>query len=76
MEDMTLDQLVVIENDVLFNRSQVTGDNVHHQLATYNHLIWRRNRFPSVVAGALNWVIEELFLKATLFGKTSDTSYL
>ena len=62
MEDMTPDQLAVIENGVLFDRSQVTGDNVHHrlhdgdQLATYNHLLQRRNRFAPVVAGAENWV--------------------
>ena len=60
---MTPDQLVVIENDVLFDRSQVTGDNVHHrfhdndQLATYNQLLQRRSRFASVVVGAENWVI-------------------
>ena len=63
MEDMNLDQLAVIKNDVLFNRSQVTGDNVHYrfydgdQLATYNDLLQRRNRFTPVVARAENWVI-------------------
>ena len=63
MEDMTPDQLAVIENDVLFDRSQVTGDNVHRrlhdgdQLATNNHLLQRRNSFAPVVARAENWVI-------------------
>ena len=63
MEDMNRDQLAVIESDVLFNRWQVTGDNVHYrlydgdQLATYNNLLQRRNRFTPVVAGAENWVI-------------------
>ena len=62
MEDMTPDQLAVIENDVLFDRLQVTGDNVQHrlhdgdQLATYNHLLQKRNRFAPVVAGVENWV--------------------
>ena len=32
MEDMTLDQLAVIENDILFDRSQVTSDDIHHRL--------------------------------------------
>ena len=26
---MTLDQLAVIENDILFDRSQVTSDDIH-----------------------------------------------
>ena len=59
MEDMTPDQLAVIENDVLFDRSQVTGDNVHHRLHD-GDLLQRRNRFPPVVAGAENWVIERV----------------
>ena len=56
-------KIAVIENDILFDRSQVTGDNVHHrlhdgdQLATYNQLLQRRNRFAPVVAGAKNWVV-------------------
>ena len=29
---MTLDQLAVIENDILFDRSQVTSDDIHHRL--------------------------------------------
>ena len=61
---MTPDQLAVIENDVLFFRSQVKGDNVHlrlhdgDQLAPYNHLLERKNRLAPVAAGAENWVIE------------------
>ena len=72
MEDMTSDQLAVIENDVLFDRSQVIGDNVHHrlhdgdQLATCNHLLQRRNRLPPVVAGAENWVIGRVIPEGNL----------
>ena len=49
MENMTPDQLAVIENDILLDRLQVIGDNVHRhlqegdQLATYNHLLQRRS---------------------------------
>ena len=69
MEYVTPDQLAVIENDVLFNRSQVTGDNVHyrlhngHQLAMYNHLLQRRNRFAPYFD--LNW--SEVFWLLVIF---------
>ena len=62
----------MIENDVLLDRSQVTGDNIHHrlhdgnQLATYNRLLQRRNRFAPVVAGAENWVIGRAILEGNL----------
>ena len=80
MGDMTPDQLVVIENDVLFDRSQVTGDNVHHrlhdgdQLAMYNRLLQRRHRFAPVVAGAENWVIGRAIPEGNLIWQ--DVKYL
>ena len=70
----------MIENDILFDRSHVTGDNVHHrlhygdQLATYNQLLQRRNRFASVVAGAKNWVIGRAIPEGNLIWQ--DVKYI
>ena len=70
----------MIENDVLFDSSQVTDDNVHHrfhdgdQLATYNHLLQRRKRFTPVVAGAENWVIGRTIPEGNLISQ--DIKYV
>ena len=80
MEDMTPDQLAVIENDVLFDRSKVTGENLHYSLhdgdqpATYYHLLLRRNGFAPVVAGAENWVIGRAIPEGNLISQ--DIKYV
>ena len=54
MEDMSADQLRIIERDVLFDKTAVTGLDVHHQLNVYDpftpyrHLVNRRNKFAQV----------------------------
>ena len=80
MEDMTPDQLAVIENDFLFDRSKVTGENLHYSLhdgdqpATYNHLLQRRNGFAPVVAGAENWIIGRTIPEGNLISQ--DIKYV
>ena len=62
MEDMSRDQLTLIERDEMFDKTVVTGPDVHHQLnindpfTPYQHLVDRRNKFTQVLDGEENYV--------------------
>ena len=51
MEDMSADQLRIIERYVLFDKTMVTGPDIHHRLnaddpfTPYRHLVNRENKF-------------------------------
>ena len=55
LKDMSADQLRITERDVLFDKTAVTGPNVHHRLnaddpfTPYRHLMNRRNKFAHVL---------------------------
>ena len=57
MEDMLPKQLSVIERDMLFDRSHVSGENVHHRFKSnnpftaYPHLVSRKRIFENIRAG-------------------------
>ena len=57
MEDMLPKQLSVIERDMLFDRSHVSGENVHHRFKSnnpftaYPHLVSRKRIFANICAG-------------------------
>ena len=62
MEDMSRDQLTIIERDEMFDKTMVIGPGVHHQLnindpfTLYQHLVDRRNKFTQVLDGEENYV--------------------
>ena len=62
MEDMSTDHLRIIEKDVLFDKTVVTGQDVHHRLnaddpfTPYLHLVNRKNKFVHVLDGKENYV--------------------
>ena len=57
MEDLLPKQLSVIERGMLFDRSHVSGENVHHRFKTnnpftaYPHLVGRKRIFANIRAG-------------------------
>ena len=62
MEGMRANHLRIIERDVLFNKTMVTGPDVHHRLnandpfTLYQHLMNRRNKFAHILDGEENYV--------------------
>ena len=52
----------IIERDVVFNKTAVTGPDLHHQLnaddpfTPYLHLVSRRNKFAHALDGEENYV--------------------
>ena len=62
MEGMRANHLRIIERDVLFNKTMVTGPDVHHRLnandpfTLYQHLMNRRNKFAYILDGEENYV--------------------
>ena len=66
MKDMSANQLRIIQRDVLFDKTAVTGPDVHHRLNTdepftpYRHLVNRRNKFAHVLDGEENNVLDRV----------------
>ena len=77
IEDMSADQLRIIERDVLFNKITVPGPDIHHRVnaddpfTTYRHLVNRRNKFVHVLDGEENYVPDRVIQRDNLIVSTS-----
>ena len=75
MEDMSSKRLSVIERDMLFDRSHVSKENVHHRFeinnpfSAYPHLVSRRRKFANVCAGKENYEDGRAILRRNLIWK-------
>ena len=80
MEDMSADQLRIIERLVLFNKTAVTGLDVHHRLnaddpfTPYQHLVNRRNKSAHVLDGEKNYVPDRVKQRNNLIWR--DNKYV
>ena len=76
MEDMSADQLRIIERYVLFDKTMVTGPDIHHRLnaddpfTPYKHLVNRRNKFAHVLDGEENYVPDRVMQRDNLIVST------
>ena len=80
MEDMSSKQLSVIERDMLFDRSHVSKENIHHRFkinnpfTAYPHLVSRRRKFANVCAGKEQYEDGRVILRDNLIWR--DNKYV
>ena len=80
MEDMSVDQLRIIERDVLFGKITVTGPDIHHRLnaddpfTAYQHVVNRRNKFAHVLDGEENYAPDRVIQRNNLIWR--DNKYV
>ena len=80
MEDMSADELKIIERDVLFDNTAVTGPDVHHRLNADDpftpswHLVNRRNKSVHVLDGEENYIPDRVIQRDNLIWK--DNKYV
>ena len=78
MEDMSADQLRIIERDVLFDKT--AGPELHHRinaddpLTPYWHLVNRTNKFARVLDGEENYVPDRVIQRNNL--RWSNNKYV
>ena len=77
---MSADQLRIIERLVLFNKTAVTGLDVHHRLnaddpfSPYQHLESRRNKVAHVLDGEKNYLLDRVIQRNNLIWR--DNKYV
>ena len=80
MKDMSSKQLSVIERDMLFDRSHLSGENVHHRFErnnhfpAYSHLVSRRSKFANVRPGEEQYEDGTVILRDNLIWR--DNKYV
>ena len=80
MEDMSSKQLSVIKRNMSFDRSHVSGENVHHRFESnnpfiaYPHLLSRRRKFANVCAGEEQYEDGRVILRDNLIRR--DNKYV
>ena len=79
-EDMSPDQLRIIKRDVLFDKTAVTGPDLHHKLNAddpfipYLDLVSRRKKFAHALDGEENYIPDRVIQRKKLIWR--DNKYV
>ena len=79
-EDMSAEQLRIIKRDILFDKTAVTGPDVHHKLnaddsfTPYLDLVSRRKKFAHALDGEENYIPDRVIQRKKLIWK--DNKYV